>query len=128
MSIDKLLVINGSDFSEFITERDLSVKYVPVYNNSSDFVSMDGNDNKLLIGYRAFISVDFSYLDDAAAKNLSSVVSLDKFFVTYPFPDAKTAEFSAVSLTVEPVRDVGTERIWSAFLSMKSEVITLDGL
>ncbi len=128
MSINNLLVINGTDFSEFITERDLSVKYVPVYNDSSDFVSMDGNDNKLLIGYRAYISVDFQYLDNDAARALSSVVSLDTFSVTYPFPDEKTAEFSAVSLTVEPVRDVGTERIWSAFLSMKSKVITLDGL
>lgn len=124
MSTDFILKIGETDYSKYLTENDLTVKYTPVYDENTEFTAMDGSTHRTLSGYKVSISVMFSYLDDEAAKSLSSLLNSEKVNVTYLFPDEKSANFSVISLEIEPLR----QNIWTAFVSMVSDLIPLDGL
>lgn len=128
MSTETLLIINGNDFSHAVEENGMRVKYTPVYDEQSVFTAMDGSVNRSLLGFRADISVSFSDLDEELAALLSGLLSAESYLVTFAFPDEKSAEFSTVSLTMEPERIVGDVGYWSAALSMQSKTIPLDGL
>lgn len=124
MSTEFILQIGNTDFSAYLTENDLTVKYTPVYDESSEFVAMDGSTHRTLLGYKVSLAVMFSTLDEAAASSLSGILSSEKVSVAYLFPDVKSADFTLITLELEPLR----ENVWSAYISMISDLIPLDGL
>lgn len=128
MSTETLLIINGNDFSHAVEENGMRIKYTPVYDEQSVFTAMDGSVNRSLLGFRADISVSFSDLDEELAALLSGLLSAESYSVTFAFPDEKTADFSTLSLAMEPERIVGDVGYWSASISMQSKTIPLDGL
>lgn len=128
MNTDFVFSVNGNDFSGYVTENDLRIKYTPVYDASSEYTSLDGNTHKTLLGFTADISAAFSALPDESAKCLSGILNSENYSVTFAFPDKKEAVFRTLSLSMEPERISGNICYWSAFLSLRSELMPLDGL
>ncbi len=127
MSTERLLVLDGVNYSGYITENDMSVKLTPVYDEKSKFVAMDGNTVKNLLGYRAQIGVSFSDIDRSAAASLGKLAEKESFSGQFAAPDLRSADFSVVSVSIEPEKVYG-EEYWSAALNIISDVILLDGL
>ncbi|MBQ8569052.1 MAG: hypothetical protein IJ446_07540 [Oscillospiraceae bacterium] len=128
MSTDRLLVIGNRDYSEYITENDLRIRYTPVYDENTEFTAMNGNVSKTLIGHRVNISFSLADIDEAAAKDLTASANNEKTEVTFAFPDEKTAEFEFISLTLEPERISEMDCRWFASAVICSDVMPLDGL
>lgn len=128
MNTDFVFSVNGTDFSEYVTQNDLRLRYTPVYDAESEYTSLDGNAHKTLLGFTADITAAFSALPDEAARSLSSILNSDSYSVTFAFPDKKEANFHTLSLSMEPERISDDICYWSAFLSVRSELLPLDGL
>lgn len=120
--------MNGTDFSEYVTQNDLRVRYTPVYDSNSEYTSLDGNTHKTLLGFTADITAAFSALPDDAARSLSNILGRDGYNIVFAFPDRKEADFHTLSLSMEPERISDNICYWSAFLSVRSELLPLDGL
>ncbi len=127
MSTDTILSIGGNDFSDCVTRDGISVKYVPV-SDDTDFTALDGSTSRGLLGYRVRLTVDLEDLSASDAAALSGLLDTDSFSVTYAFPDERTADFSIVSLEIEPMLVYGSSKYFAASLSAVSELLPPDGL
>lgn len=128
MSTEQLLVIGGKNYSGYVTENDLKIKYIPVYDEGSEFTALDGNISRKLMGHRINISFTLSDIDEEAAKALAETAGKEKTSVSFAFPDEMTADFEFISLTMEPERICGNDCRWFASAALCSEVMPLDGL
>ena len=125
MNTERLLVLGNADLSPYITRDSFSVRYVPVYEENSEFYALDGNVFRRLLGYRVQINADIEDIPESAASALSGLLSSESFQGSFVFPDERTATFRMSSLSIEPMRAAGGVALFEASLSVISDVIPL---
>ncbi|MBQ4225563.1 MAG: hypothetical protein II664_04520 [Oscillospiraceae bacterium] len=129
MSIERLLIIGQTDLSAYVTQDGLNVKYTPVYDESSAFTAIDGNDVRDLLGYKVTISAVLEDITDTEASAMAETMLADTpYSVGFAFPDARTEQFETVSLSLEPICGTVENNYWSAAFVIVSRVIPLDSL
>lgn len=120
-----ILKIGNLDVSEHV-EMGYSITKTPVFDTSTAFTNMLGQEVKDLIGHKVSISANLGQLTAAEATAVCTACNGDNITVTFGNPFAETATFRTPTLTMELTSEFPEE--YDISLSMESDVISLYGL
>lgn len=120
-----ILKIGNIDVSDHV-ETGYQIQRTPVFDSSTAFVNMLGQEVKDLIGYKIAVSANLGQLTATEATAICNACKADNITVTFGNPFAATAVFRTPSLNVELTNENPVE--YDIALSMETDTISLDGL
>lgn len=120
-----ILILGGIDVSDYVSEG-YRVDISPVYDSSTSFENMLGQNMENLIGNKYSLSCTLPGLDKKTAAAVCRVCRTDALEVTFAYPLEKTLTFKNPSLTSVLVTETPEE--WEINLSMETDTVPIDGL
>lgn len=120
-----ILKIGNLDVSAHV-EAGYSIQKTPVFDTSTAFTNMLGQEVKDLIGHKVSISANLGQLTATEATAVCTACSGDNITVTFGNPFTETATFRTPSLTMELTSESPEE--YDISISMETDTISLYGL
>lgn len=111
--------------SEYVVSG-YNVDVSPIYDESTAFTNMLGENKRELIGYKFAISCNLSGLNKNTAETVCRVCRTDTLPVTFAYPLETTQTFKNPQLTSELITETPEE--WDISLSMETDTVPIDGL
>lgn len=120
-----ILKLGKLDVSEYVCEG-YSVDIEPVYDSTSSFTNMLGQDKSMLIGQKVHINANLGDIPADIAQQICSICESDTLSVTYATPKEYTATFKRPQIKSELTSE--EPETWDIAITMSTDTIPLDGL